>query len=129
MQQLSAFDHARKRQAFGKSLFEHESKRNEFAENIAKLQAGWLLVQKAAFLKDSGKEFRYNSAMAKLFCTEAGAEIARWAVTTFGGRGVLTGMKVSHYPADAQAALVGEGAPEIQKKIISEHIEELLDGL
>ena len=124
-----AFKHAKKRMAFGKTLFEHGSKRNEFAENITKLQAGWLLTKKAAFLKDSGKEFRFNSSMAKLFTTEEGVAISRWAVETFGARGVLSALPVSEYPMDAQAALVGEGAPEVQKKIIAGHITELLEDL
>jgi alkylation response protein AidB-like acyl-CoA dehydrogenase len=121
-----AYGHAQNRQLFGKALIEHTSKRNEFAEHMAQLEAGWLLVQKAAFLKDSGKEFRFNSSMAKLFCTEEGQRIAQWAATCFGARGILASYKVTEYPMDAQAALIGEGAPEVQKKIIGENIETIL---
>lgn len=124
-----AFRHARKRKAFGKVLFDHESKRNEFADNMTLLQAGWLLVQKAAFLRDQGKEFKYNSSMAKLFCTEEGLAISQWATEIFGARGLIDGVPVSHYPYDAKAALMGEGAPEVQKKIIAGNIEKLLEDL
>jgi alkylation response protein AidB-like acyl-CoA dehydrogenase len=125
----SAYGHVQNRTVFDKPLIEHQSKRNEFADNITKLQAGWLLVQKAAYLKDSNKEFRFNSSMAKLFTTEEGLRISQWAAETFGARGVLSSNQVSQYPLDAQAALVGEGAPEIQKKIVAEHIDDILDSL
>ncbi len=124
-----ALRHAKSRNVFGSSLFEHQSKKNEFADNITRLEAGWLLVQKAAFLKDMGKEFRFNASMAKLFTTEEGLRISQWAQETFGARGVLTTNQVSEYPNDAKAALIGEGAPEVQKKIVSKHIDDILDSL
>jgi alkylation response protein AidB-like acyl-CoA dehydrogenase len=123
-----AYEHASKRNAFGKTLFEHESKRNEFADNITSLEAGWLLVQKAAFLKDSGEEFRFNSSIAKLFSTEKGLKITQWATEIFGARGILMSNRVSDYPQDAMVALIGEGPPEVQKKIVSEHINEILES-
>jgi alkylation response protein AidB-like acyl-CoA dehydrogenase len=125
----SALRHARSRNVFGTSLFSHQSKRNGFADHIARLEAGWLLVQKAAFLKDMGEEFRFNSSMAKLFTTEEGLRISQFAQETFGARGVLTSNRISEYPDDSKAALIGEGAPEVQKKIVSEHIDEILDSL
>ncbi len=125
----AALHHSRSRNVFGSPLFEHPAKRNQFADNITRLEAGWLLVQKAAFLKDMGEEFRYNSSMAKLFTTEEGLKISQWAQETFGARGVLTTNRISEYPDDAKAALIGEGAPEVQKKIVSEHIDEILESL
>jgi alkylation response protein AidB-like acyl-CoA dehydrogenase len=124
-----ALRHAKTRKVFGRILFSHQSKRNEFADNITRLEAGWLLVQKAAFLKDTGKEFRFSSSMAKLFTTEEGLRISQWAAETFGASGVLETNQVSEFPLDAKAALIGEGAPEVQKKIVSEHIDEILDFL
>ncbi len=121
-----AFGHAKTRKTFGKTLLEHESKRNEFADNLAKIQAAWLLVQKAAFQKDKGREFRYNSSMAKLFATEEGLDICQWATETFGARGVIESLPVAQFLLDAKVATMGEGAPEIQKKIIAGNIEELL---
>lgn len=124
-----ALRHAKSRKVFGSSLFEHQSKKNQFADNITRLEAGWLLVQKAAFLKDMGREFRFNSSMAKLFATEEGLRISQWAQETFGARGVLSKNQISEYTNDAKAALIGEGAPEVQKKIVSEHIDNILNSL
>lgn len=122
-----AYKHANSRKAFGKTLFQNESKRNEFADHLMTLEACWLLTQKAAFLKDTGQEYRYNSSMAKLFSTERGLEIANWATEVHGARGVLEHHPVSAYPLDIKGSMMGEGAPEVQKKIIAEIIKEKLD--
>ncbi|MEW6439727.1 MAG: acyl-CoA dehydrogenase family protein [bacterium] len=124
-----AFRHASSRKAFGRTLLEHESKRNEFAEHLARLQAAWLLIQKAAFLRDAGRPFRFHASMAKLFATEEALRTAHWATELFGARGVLEQHPVSEYPLDAKLAMIGEGAPEVQRKIIAENIEELLESL
>ncbi len=124
-----AWRHATRRKVFGKLLMEHESKQNEFADKITSMEAAWLMVQKAAFLKDAGEEYRYHASMAKLFATEQAVDIAQWAVELFGARGVLESHPVSAYPHDARVAVVGEGAPEVQKKIIAENIEGILSAL
>ncbi len=120
------YKHATTRKAFGKTLFEHQSKKNEFAQHLVALEACWLMIQKAAFLRDTGQEFRYNSSMAKLVATEEALKISLWATELLGARGVLESHPIHEYPLDAKGGLVGEGAPEIQKKIIAEHIEETL---
>lgn len=124
-----AVQHATRRRVFGKLLMEHESKRNEFADKITAMEAAWLMIQKAAFLKDAGEEYRCHASMAKLFATEQAVDIAQWAVELFGARGVLESHPVSAYPHDARVAVVGEGAPEVQKKIIAENIEGILASL
>jgi alkylation response protein AidB-like acyl-CoA dehydrogenase len=122
-----AYKHANTRKAFGKLLIENDSKKNEFADNLLTLEAGWLLIQKAAYLFDTGQEFRYGSSMAKLFSTEEGLRIANWATEVLGARGVLESHPISAYPLDIKGSMMGEGAPEVQKKIIAEIIEKKLD--
>ena len=67
--------------------------------------------------------------MAKLFSTEEGLKIANWASITLGARGIIQGNPVAEFPHDAKVALIGEGAPEVQKKIISENIDKVLSDL
>jgi alkylation response protein AidB-like acyl-CoA dehydrogenase len=124
----AALKHAQSRKTFGKFLIEHQSKKNEFAEELARLEACWLLIQKAAFLCDTHQEFRYNSSMAKLVSTKEALDISLWATELLGARGVLSSHPISEYPLDAKGGMVGEGAPEVQKKIIAEHIEEILNN-
>ena len=122
-----AYKHATSRKAFGKYLIERESKKNEFAEHIARLEACWILVQKAAYLKDTGQEFRFNSSMAKLISTEEALKISLWATELLGARGVPESHPIHEFPLDAKGGMVGEGAPEVQKKIIAENIKERLE--
>lgn len=122
-----AHRHAVNRKAFGKTLIQNDSKKNEFADNLVRLEASWLLTQKAAFLKDSGREFRYNSSMAKLFTTEEALKITEWATEILGARGVLERHPVSDYHHDAKGSMMGEGAPEVQKRIISRIVQDKVD--
>jgi len=124
-----ALSHARKRKAFGKTLFHHESKSNEFADKVAHLQAGWLLIQKAAFESDRGRDFKHFSSLAKHYNTEEGMKISLWGAITMGARGVIEQNPISDFPHDSLVSIIGEGAPEVQMKIISEHIDEILKGL
>jgi len=124
-----ALKHARKRTAFGKTLMEHESKKNEFADNLSLLQSGWLLIQKAAFESDQGRDFKHFSSMAKHYNTEEGVKISLWGAITLGARGVIEQNPISNFPHDSLVSIIGEGAPEVQKKIISEHIDEILQGI
>jgi alkylation response protein AidB-like acyl-CoA dehydrogenase len=124
-----ALIHARKRKAFGKTLFDHESKKNEFADKLAHLQSGWLLIQKAAFESDKGRDFKHFSSMAKHYNTEEGVQISLWGAITLGARGVIEQNPISDFPHDSLVSIIGEGAPEVQMKIISEHIDEILEGL
>jgi alkylation response protein AidB-like acyl-CoA dehydrogenase len=64
--------------------------------------------------------------MAKLFLTEEGLKIANWATEVLGARGVLESHPIAAYPMDIKGSMMGEGAPEVQKKIIAEHIEDKL---
>ena len=125
----SALTHSRRRRAFGKPLFDHESKRYEFSDHIAHIHAGWLLIQKAAFLRDQGREYKHYSSLAKLYNTEEGMKVSVWAVITFGARGVIHGNPVAEFPHDSLVSIIGEGAPEVQKKIISQYIDEFLSDL
>jgi alkylation response protein AidB-like acyl-CoA dehydrogenase len=124
-----ALSHARRRKAFGKTLFEHESKKNEFADKLAHLQAGWFLIQKAAFESDKGRDFKHFSSMAKHYNTEEGMQISLWGAITLGARGVIEQNPISDFPHDSLVSIIGEGAPEVQMKIISEHIDEILERI
>ncbi len=124
-----AYGHAQKRKAFGRTLFEHESKTYEFSENIARLQAGWLLIQKAAYEADSGRDFKHYASLAKLFNTEEGMKITLWGVITMGARGIIQQNPIADYPHDSLVSLIGEGAPEVQKKVIAQGLDTILKDL
>jgi alkylation response protein AidB-like acyl-CoA dehydrogenase len=124
-----SLDHNRVRKIFGKPVFDHESKRAEYSDRITILQAGWLLVIKAAEVHDAGGDFSYYASMAKLFNTEEGMKISHWAALNFGARGVLSSHPASRYMLDSNVALIGEGAPEVQRKIVAENLDNIMERL
>jgi alkylation response protein AidB-like acyl-CoA dehydrogenase len=123
-----AHQRANKRKVYGSTIWDLQSKRHEFADMAIKAEAGRLLYQKAAWLRDSGQDFRMAASMAKLFATENAKELTMWAAYLHGGAGVLEENRIHRYPLDAWASSMGEGAPEVQRLIISRLFDEWIDG-
>ena len=87
-----------------------------------KIEAAELLLNQAAFLKNSGKNLTRESAMAKLYASEVACEIANEAVQIFGGYGYTKDFPVEKFYRDAKLCTIGEGTSEIQKLVISREI-------
>jgi alkylation response protein AidB-like acyl-CoA dehydrogenase len=84
-----------------------------------KLTAAQQLVQHAARRYDSGGRADLEAGMAKLFASEAAAEITLNAIRVHGGHGYSTEYDVERYFRDAPLMIVGEGTNEIQKNVIA----------
>ena len=76
-------------------------------------------LYRAAWLRDSGREFRTEAAMAKLYCTEVAAEVTDAAVQVFGGYGLMKDSPVERFYRDHRILRIGEGTSEIQRVVIS----------
>ena len=87
-----------------------------------KIHASKLLVYHAAWLKDRGKNFNKEAAMAKLFASESAMEITSEAIQVHGGYGYVSDYDVERYFRDAKILEIGEGTSEIQRLIISREI-------
>jgi acyl-CoA dehydrogenase len=83
------------------------------------LEAGRLLVMRAASLLDDGAGSRRASAMAKLYATEAAQRIVDEAVQIHGGLGVTRGQTVERLYREVRALRIYEGTSEIQRSIIA----------
>src|SRR5205807_3329615 len=78
-----------------------------------------LLTYKAAWLRDTGKPFKTEAAMAKLYATEAAVTATREATQIFGGYGFVDETPVSRLYRDAKVLEIGEGTSEVQRLVIS----------
>jgi len=115
-----ALNYARERKAFGLPLTGFQAIQFKLAEMITQIEAARLLVYKAAWLKDSGRERVIKEAsMAKLFATEAAQRVIDEAVQIFGGLGVVRGVTVERLYREIRAARIYEGTSEIQKLVIA----------
>jgi len=111
--------YAQERHSFGKPIWQHQSVGNLLADMATKLSAAQQLVQHAARTYDSGARSDLEAGMAKLFASEAAAEITLSAIRVHGGYGYSTEFDVERYFRDAPLMIVGEGTNEIQRNVIA----------
>ena len=78
-----------------------------------------LLTYQAAWLRDVGKPYKRQAAMAKLYATEAAVTATRTATQVFGGYGFMDETLVARQYRDAKILEIGEGTSEIQRLVIA----------
>lgn len=122
----AAFDeallYARGRQTFGQPLTGHQAIQWMLAEAATEIQAARWMVYYAAWLKDQGKPFAKEAAMAKMFASETGERVCRNAIQVHGGYGYSREYPVERMYRDARLMTIGEGTSEIQRLVIARHI-------
>jgi len=115
-----ALAHATARRQFGKPLAEHQLVQEKLARMATDLAAARLLVYRAAWERDGGKDrVTTEAAMAKAFATEAAQRIVDDAVQILGGRGVLADHPVDRLYRAVRALRIYEGTTEIQHLVIA----------
>ncbi len=119
-----AVDYARRREAFGKPLAEHEGVGFMLADNDMDLQTARLHIWHTAWLLDQGERCNYESSRAKVVCSEAEWRVVDRCVQILGGRGVTGESVVMRIFADMRAFRIYDGPSEVHrwsmaKKIVS----------
>jgi alkylation response protein AidB-like acyl-CoA dehydrogenase len=117
-----ALKYSKERKAFGKPISEHQAIAFKLADMAMKVETARLLVLKAAWLKDQGKPFDKESAMAKVYASEAAMWIATEAVQVHGGYGYVKEFHVERLMRDAKITQIYEGTSEIQRIVISRSV-------
>lgn len=118
-----ATGHATDREQFGHVLAEFQLVQAKLARMVTELTAARLLVYRAAWEHDQGKErITLEAAMAKLFATEAAQRIVDDAVQILGGRGVLADHPVDRLYRAVRALRIYEGTSEIQHLVIAREL-------
>jgi butyryl-CoA dehydrogenase len=117
-----ALAYARERKSFGVPIGQHQMVQWMLADMATAIEAGRLLVLRAAALKDTGAPFAPQAAMAKLFCAESAMKITTDAVQIHGGYGFIKEYQVERYFRDAKITQIYEGTSQIQKLVIARHL-------
>ena len=118
-----AIAYAKRRHAFGQPLFEFQATQFKLAEMVTMLDAGRLLVYRAASLSDEGaSSVAKEASMAKLFATEAAHRIVDQALQIFGGIGLAKGQRIEQLYRAARASRIYEGTSEIQHLVIARDV-------
>ena len=119
-----ALKYSKERKAFGKEIHKHQEIAFKLADMATEVEAARMLCLKAAWLKDQGKSFDKESAMAKLYASRVANDIAREAVQVHGGYGYVKEYHVERLMRDAKITEIYEGTTEIQKIVISRMLLE-----
>jgi len=121
-----AFELARaygnERKQFGKPINQFQVNAFKLADMALKIELARNLLYKACWLKDAGKPFGKESAMAKLYCSEIAKEVADEAVQIHGGYGLMKDYDIERMYRDQRLLQIGEGTSEIQRLVIARYV-------
>jgi alkylation response protein AidB-like acyl-CoA dehydrogenase len=111
--------YSKEREAFGKPISQHQAIAFKLADMATDIEAAKMLVYRAAWLKDEGKDFNQAGAMAKLFASSVAMKHTVEAVQVHGGYGFVKEYHVERLMRDAKITQIYEGTSEVQKIVIS----------
>jgi alkylation response protein AidB-like acyl-CoA dehydrogenase len=117
-----AFAYAQEREQFGKPIARFQAIQFQLADMATEIEAGRALVLKAAWLKDRGRPFAREAAMAKLFTGELSNRAANAALQIHGGYGFMDEYAISRLYRDQKILEIGEGTNEVQRMVIAKHL-------
>jgi len=123
-----AYERAREwavtRKQFGRALCEFQGLQWKFAEMKMKLDAGQLLLYRAAANADRGLPDAQETAIAKAYCNQAGFDVANEALQVMGGTGYSSDSLVEYCLRRCRGWMIAGGSIEILKNRIAEGIFE-----
>ncbi|GLI09828.1 acyl-CoA dehydrogenase [Paenibacillus tyrfis] len=117
-----SLQYAKVRKQFGHSLSAFQAIQFKLADMAMTIEVARNMVYKAAWLKDQGRGFKKEAAMAKLFASEICMKVCDQAVQIHGGYGYMKEYQVERFFRDAKLLEIGEGTSEIQRMVIARQI-------
>jgi butyryl-CoA dehydrogenase/short/branched chain acyl-CoA dehydrogenase len=117
-----AIAYAKERRQFGKPIADFQAVQFTLAEMATDVEAARQLVYNAARLRDAGRSFVKEAAMAKLFASQIAETVASRAVEVFGGVGFTKDYPVEKLYRDAKIGRIYEGASNMQKLAIAKEL-------
>lgn len=117
-----SLQYAKERKQFGQSLSSFQAIQFKLADMAMHIELARTMVYKAAWLKDQGRKFKKEAAMAKLFASEICMKACDQAVQIHGGYGYMKEYQVERFFRDAKLLEIGEGTSEVQRMVIARQI-------
>ncbi|MFE9624333.1 acyl-CoA dehydrogenase family protein [Streptomyces sp. NPDC006527] len=117
-----AVAYALQRRQFGRPIADFQGLRFLLADMATRIEAGRALYLAAARLRDAGRPFAAQAAMAKLHCTDAAMQVTTDAVQVLGGYGYTADFPVERYLREAKVLQIVEGTNQIQRMVIARHL-------
>ena len=120
-----ALQYAKERVQFNRPISQFQANAFKLADMVTEVELARLLLYKACWLKDSGKPFAKEAAMAKLYCSEMMSRCANHAVQVHGGYGLMKEYDVERFYRDQKLLEIGEGTSEVMRIVIARLIGAL----
>jgi len=115
----TALEYSTKRNSFGAPIAKLQLIQAKLADMALQIESARLLIYKSAALKDSGRPYTKEVAMAKLAASETATFVAHQSIQVLGGMGYVSDMPVERNYRDARITEIYEGTSEIQKLVIA----------
>jgi alkylation response protein AidB-like acyl-CoA dehydrogenase len=117
----AAIAYAKERKAFGQSLSEFQAIQFKIANMEMEIDLARTYIYKSAWLKDQGRPYGKEAAIAKLYATEMAERVLYDVIQIHGGYGYSREYEVERMYRDARLMTIGEGTSEIQRLVIARH--------
>jgi short-chain 2-methylacyl-CoA dehydrogenase len=111
--------YAGERAAFGRPIAAFQAIQFKIADMKVAVETARLATYRAAWLRDLGRPYKAEAALAKLYASEIAVDAAREAVQIHGGYGFMEDFPVARFYRDSKALEIGEGTSEIMRWIIA----------
>ncbi len=118
----AALKYSHERVTFGQPLAKHQTIAFRLADMATEIELARTFLYKACWLKDQGRPFKKEAAMAKLFASEMMGRVVDAAVQIHGGYGLMEEYPVAKFYRDQRLLEIGEGTSEVQRMVISREI-------
>ena len=114
--------YAQEREQFGRPISRFQAVQFRLADMATEIEAARNLVYKAAWVKDQGRPFGREAAIAKLYSGEMSNRVVNWALQVHGGYGYMDEFAISRLYRDQKILEIGEGTNEVQRMVIARHL-------
>lgn len=120
----AAIKYANEREAFGGAIVRHQAIQWMIADGALEIESARLLTMRCAWLKDQGKSYSKEAAMAKLYASEVAERVAFNAIQIHGSYGYSREFPVERIYRDQRLMTIGEGTSQIQRMVIARRVLE-----
>ena len=114
-----ALQYAKDRIAFGKSISKFQAIQFKLVDMLCEIEHARLMILRAAWEKDNGRDFVQTASLAKLYAAEVSRRVVNEAVQIHGGYGFMDEYPVSRMYRDQKINEIGEGTNEVQRIVIA----------
>jgi len=114
-----ALAYAKERRQFGQAIAKFQAIQFKLVDMLTEIEHAKLMVLKAAWEKDNGRDYALSASLAKLHAGEMSRHVVNEAVQIHGGYGFMDEYPVSRMYRDQKINEIGEGTNEVQRLVIA----------